>query len=281
MSKGKQIIKDSQLRYKKGLGQNFIYDEGLLKELVRASGVQKEDCVLEIGPGSGTMTAILASVCQKVLALEIDERLLPILHEKLAAHGNVQVVQGDVLQENLVDLTRPLGDSFFVVANIPYYITTPLLTLLLTGGLPIKSLSVMVQKEVADKMLAQPGTEEYGMLSVRCQYFGLPSIAMQVPAACFTPPPKVDSAFVVMPIRKTPPVKVLDETVFFKVANAAFAMRRKTMANNLQSTFSISRQDAEELLRKSGIDGMVRGEKLSLEDFAALANAYVNMQSGK
>ena len=276
MSKAKQAIRDSQFRYKKGLGQHFLYDEALLTELVRLSGVTAEDGVLEIGPGSGSMTAQLAKACRQVIALELDEALLPILRVTLAPYENVQVVQGDVLRADLKDIVRPLGEKFCVVANIPYYITSPLLTLLLSGKLPITRLAVMVQKEVADKVMAAPGTPEYGMLAVRAQYFCDPFVAMDVPAAAFTPPPKVDSAFVVMPIRENPPVEVADEDIFFRMAAAAFLMRRKTMLNNLQAAFPIGRQAAAEFMASCALDEKVRGETLGLDDFAKLANAYVS-----
>jgi 16S rRNA (adenine1518-N6/adenine1519-N6)-dimethyltransferase len=274
LSKAKQAIRDSQFRYKKGLGQHFLYDENLLKELVDASGVTHEDGVLEIGPGSGSMTAQLAKACRKVIAMELDETLLPILRVTLSAYENVDVIQGDVLAANLPDVVKPLGDSFCVVANIPYYITSPLLTLLLSGKLPIKRMAVMVQKEVAGKVMALPGGEDYGMLAVRAQYYCDPFVARIVPASAFTPPPKVDSAFVVMPFRQSPPVSVKDEDVFFRMASAAFLMRRKTMLNNLQSAFSLARQDAANLLASCGLDERVRGETLGLSVFAALANAY-------
>lgn len=272
MGKKQQQIRDSQLQYKQGLGQNFIYDDALLVALVEASGVGKGDRVLEIGPGCGTMTVHLARACQKVIALELDERLIPLIKRTLRGMDNVLVVQGDVLKEDLGKLTAPLGPGFSVVANIPYYITSPILNLFLDSGLTFSRLAMMVQTEVAEKMLARPGTDGYGMLSVKCQYYGTPQIAAEVPAACFTPRPKVDSAFVVMPMRERPAVSVKNPKVFFRVAGAAFAMRRKTMANNLQAAFAVSKGRAEELLASCGLDARVRGEKLGLEEFAALAD---------
>lgn len=274
MSKAKQAIRDSQFRYKKGLGQHFLYDETLLQELVDISGVTKDDSVLEIGPGSGSMTALLAKACRKVVALELDEALLPILKVTLSAYDNVQVVKGDVLKADLRDVAKPLGEGFCVVANIPYYITSPLMTLLLSRELPFRKLALLLQKEVADKVMALPGTKDYGMLAVRAQYYCEPSVAKIVPAAAFTPPPKVDSAFVVMPFREAPPVAVKDERTFFRMASAAFLMRRKTMLNNLQSAFSLTRKAAADLLAACGLDENVRGETLDLKAFAALANAY-------
>ena len=272
MSKTKERIRDSQLRYKQGLGQNFIYDDDLLKELVRVSGVEAEDDVLEVGPGSGSMTKYLCESAHHVLSLELDERLLPMIRTFLAPYPNFELHQGDALTENLPELTANLRKPFCVVANIPYYITTPLVNLLLGGTLPLKRLALMVQKEVADKMLAEPGDEDYGPLAIRCQYFCDPYVAMDVPAACFTPVPKVDSAFVILPMREKPPVQVHSEKTFFRVAAAAFAMRRKTMVNNLCPAFQLTREAACELMRDCGLDVRVRGERLTMADFALLAN---------
>lgn len=272
MSKTKERIRDSQLRYKQGLGQNFIYDEALLEELVRLSGVGQEDDVLEIGPGSGSMTKYLCQAAHHVLSLELDERLLPMIRAFLAPYPNFELHQGDALTVNLPELTSGLRRPFCVVANIPYYITTPLVNLLLGGGLPLRRMALMVQREVADKMLAAPGEEAYGPLAVRCQYYCEPAVAMEVPAACFTPVPKVDSAFVLMPLRDKPPVDAADEKTFFRVANAAFAMRRKTMVNNLCSAFHLERDTACAMLEACGLDPRIRGERLSLDDFARLSH---------
>lgn len=272
MSKTKERIRDSQLRYKQGLGQNFIYDETLLEELVRLSGVGPEDDVLEIGPGSGSMTKYLCQAAHHVLSLELDERLLPMIRAFLAPYPNFELHQGDAMTVNLPQLTAELRQPFSVVANIPYYITTPLINLLLGSGLSLKSLALMVQREVADKILAVPGEEAYGPLAVRCQYYCEPVMAMEVPAACFTPVPKVDSAFVLMPLRDKPPVDVADEKTFFRVANAAFAMRRKTMVNNLCSAFHLERDTACAMLEACGLDPRIRGERLSLDDFARLSH---------
>lgn len=272
MSKTKERIRDSQLRYKQGLGQNFIYDDTLLEELVRLSGVEQEDDVLEVGPGSGSMTKYLCEAAHHVLSLELDERLLPMIRAFLASYDNFELHQGDALTANLPELTAGLRKPFCVVANIPYYITTPLVNLLLGGTLPLKRLALMVQKEVADKMLAQPGDEDYGLLAIRCQYYCDPYIAMEVPAECFTPVPKVNSAFVILPMREQPPVAVQDEKTFFRVAAAAFAMRRKTMVNNLCPAFQLTREEACGLMRACGLDERIRGEKLTMEDFAQLAN---------
>ena len=274
MSKTKERIRDSQLRYKQGLGQNFIYDEALLETLAGLSGVTSEDDVLEIGPGAGSMTRYLCRAAHHVLAIELDERLIPLLNAYMSEAGNFTLVQGDVMQLNLPQLTEGLRSPLSVVANIPYYITTPLINLLLTCGLPLKRLALMVQKEVADKILASPGDEGWGMLAVRCQYFCEPHLALDVPASCFTPQPKVDSAFIVLPLRETPAVQVLSEEDFFRVAASAFALRRKTMTNNLCATFRMTREQAVGLMQTAGLDARVRGEKLTLQELAALSDAY-------
>ena len=274
MSKTKERIRDSQLRYKQNLGQNFLYDEDLLAALVACSGVTPQDDVLEIGPGSGSMTKHLCDAAHHVLSVELDERLIPLLTAFMHDKPNFTLVQGDVMQLNLPEVTSALRKPLRVVANIPYYITTPLITLLLTCGLPMRSLALMVQKEVADKILSRPGEDGWGMLAVRCQYYCQPELGMDVPAHLFTPPPKVDSAFVLLPVREEPALAVKSEEDFFRVAGAAFALRRKTMTNNLCATFRMSREEAVGLMAQAGLDEKVRGEKLTLEELARLADAY-------
>ena len=281
MSKTKERIRDSQLRYKQNLGQNFLYDEDLLAALVKCSGVTEEDDVLEIGPGSGSMTKHLCAAAHHVLSVELDERLIPLLTAFMHDKPNFTLVQGDVMQLNLPEVTASLRRPLSVVANIPYYITTPLITLLLTSGLPMKRLALMVQKEVADKILSKPGDDGWGMLAVRCQYFCEPELSMDVPAHLFTPPPKVDSAFVLLPLRETPAVEVKCQEDFFRVAGAAFALRRKTMTNNLCATFRMSREEAVCLMNQAGLDEKVRGEKLTLEELARLSDAYTAFREGK
>ncbi len=274
MSKTKERIRDSQLRYKQGLGQNFIYDEDLLKALVELSQVTSEDDVLEVGPGAGSMTKYLCRQAHHVLSVELDERLIPLLGAYMAEYANFTLRQGDIMALNLPEITAGLRKPLSVVANIPYYITTPLITLLLTCGLPLKRLALMVQREVADKLLARPGTDAWGPLAIRCQYHCEPYLALDVPAKCFTPPPKVDSAFVVLPMRERPAVEVRSEADFFRVAAAAFALRRKTMVNNLCATFHLERQEAVALMNAARLDERVRGEKLTLAELARLSDAY-------
>ena len=272
MKQGYKRNKGSQeFHPKRSLGQNFITDEALFEQLVDLSGVGLEDSVLEIGAGAGGMTKALSVRCKRVISIEVDGTLIPILRVALEKCRNVELVHGDVLRLNLPELTATLG-SFHIVANIPYYLTTDLMNLLLSSAMPIQSINLMVQKEAAQRMVARPGEEGYGMLAVRAQYFYDPQIVLDVPACLFTPPPKVDSAFVVMPRRGKPPVEVRDENLFFKIASAAFAMRRKTMENNLIASFRVSRDQAREWLNQCGIPEGARGETLSLEDFAKLAD---------
>ena len=273
MSKGRDRIRESNLRYKQSLGQNFLYDEELLAELTAAAGITKDEDVLEIGPGCGSLTKHLCRAANRVLAVELDERLIPLLEAFLSEEKNLTVVQGDVMALDLREASKDLRQPFAVVANIPYYITTPLIRLLLTGGLPVSRLALMVQREVADKILAEPGEEAWGPLSILCRFLCEPRLALNVPAEMFTPPPKVDSAFVVLPLREKPAAEVRSREMFFRVANAAFALRRKTMVNNLCATFRAERAQALEWMNRAGLDERIRGEKLSLEELAALADA--------
>ncbi len=276
MSKTKERIHDSNLRYKQGLGQNFIYDDDLLRALVAASEITKDDDVLEIGPGSGSMTKHLCDAAHHVLSVELDERLIPLLRTFLADRDNFSLVQGDVMSLDLAAVTAGLRKPLSVVANIPYYITTPLMTMLLESPVPIRRMALMVQKEVADKVLAKPGDDGWGMLSVRSQFYCEPYLAMDVPAECFTPVPKVDSAFIVLPKRNHPAVDVLNERDFFRVAQSAFALRRKTMTNGLCAAFHMDRPTALRLMEAASLDEKIRGERLTLEELARLTDAYTS-----
>ena len=274
MSKTKERIRESTLRYKHSLGQNFIYDEDLLAALAEAAGVSQEEDVLEIGPGAGSFTKHLCDRAGRVLSLELDERLIPLLEAFMAGRENFRLVQGDVMTVDLKALTEDLKAPFAIVANIPYYITTPLILRLLSAGLPLSRMALMVQKEVADKILARPGDDGWGPLSVRCQYACEPRLAMDVPASCFTPRPKVDSAFVVLPFRKEPAVRVRDENDFFRMAGAAFALRRKTMTNALCAAFHLERDRAAEMMAAAGLDEKIRGERLTMEQLGTLADIW-------
>ena len=273
MSKSRERIRDSQMQYKKGLGQNFIYDEDLLASLVEAAGVGSEDEVLEIGAGSGNLTRELCRRVRKVTSIELDERLLPLIRVSCEAYGNLELVQGDAMELNLEEMMGR-DREISVVANIPYYITTPLLTRLLTSGLRIRHMAVMVQKEVADKMCAGPGEEGWGMLALRIRQSCDVLRVVDVPRTWFTPVPKVDSAFVVLEMREVPRVQPRSEEDFYRVAAAGFAQRRKTMANAIMATFRIEKARAVEWLEKAGLDEKVRGEKLTLEELCRLSDIY-------
>ncbi|MDD2648144.1 MAG: 16S rRNA (adenine(1518)-N(6)/adenine(1519)-N(6))-dimethyltransferase RsmA [Eubacteriales bacterium] len=276
MSKAKQALRDQDFRYKKGLGQNFIFDEGLLEQLVEKTEITKEDDVLEIGPGSGTMTAMLSEKAGRVIALEIDEKLLPVLKVTLGGRDNVKVVLGDVLKTNLSELCTDFAGGFHIVTNLPYYITTPLMTMLLSSNLRIKSICAMVQAEVADKLVARPKDDGYCPLSILAQLKSEVSIALNVPAECFTPKPKVDSSFVRLKMRETPLYPDTDEKIYMRVVKAAFLARRKTLLNSLRGGFTAERGELIEWLREAGIDEMIRGEQLTLDDFARLSKVIEN-----
>ncbi len=259
-----------RFEYKISLGQNFLFDEALLGRLVDAAGVEQGDRVLEIGAGRGDLTLALAKRVGEVTAVEIDERLIPILEARFADLPQVHLVQGDIMK---LDILEIMGNNpFHVVANLPYYLTTPILTLLLKSNLPILSINVMVQAEAAERLIAEPGSHEYGPLAVLAAYRGLPKQAVKVPAAMFTPPPKVDSLFMTLPYHQGKGIKPRDEAVFFRLVYASFAMRRKTLVNNLMPAFSISRDKAATYLKEAGLPETIRGERLSLTDFIKLSD---------
>ena len=260
--------------HKHSLGQNFIEDEALLERLCELSLVTNEDCVLEIGAGVGALTLPLASRAKQVVSLEIDRTLIPILNVRLERFPNARVICADVMRTDLAALAREsFGDSesLRVAANLPYYITTDVLTKLMRELPQVKSIAVMIQKEVGDKLLSAPGDEGYGPLTLMCQYRYDVQRAMDVPAECFTPPPKVDSSFMVLERRDQAPYAVKDEALLMRLIRGAFMMRRKTFANNLSACFAIDREQAIELITAAGLDAQVRAEALSLEAFCLLS----------
>ena len=259
------------ITYKHDLGQHFLYDEALLRSLVEATGGGPADGVLEIGPGAGTLTRCLCEAAGRVVAVEVDRDVLPFLRAATGAFDNLTIIEGDVRRLDLAEICRPLGEGFFVIANIPYNITTPILDLLWESRLPIRQISVMVQKEVADKLLAAPSTSAYGLTSVRCQYLTIPRLVQVVPAECFTPPPKVDSAFVRMEMRAQPPAPVADEALLWRMVRAGFSLRRKTLTNALKGV--VEGEALRAALRSLGLAETVRGEALGVEAWIALANA--------
>ena len=259
------------ITYKHDLGQHFLYDEALLSSLVEGTGVGPADGVLEIGPGAGTLTRCLCGAAGRVVAVEVDRDVLPFLRAATGAFDNLTIIEGDVRRLDLAEICRPLGEGFFVIANIPYNITTPILDLLWESRLPIRQISVMVQKEVADKLLAAPSTPAYGLTSVRCQYLTVPRLMQVVPAERFTPPPKVDSAFVRMDRRAQPPAPVADEALLWRMVRAGFSLRRKTLTNALKGV--VEGEALRAALSSLGLSETVRGEALSVEAWIALANA--------
>lgn len=272
--------KHGAFHQKHSLGQNFLEDEALLEQLADLSLVTQEDCVLEIGPGFGALTKPLSRRCKQIVSLEIDKTLIPILNVTLERCDNARVVLGDVMRTNLAALAEEQfgrSCSLRVAANLPYYITTDVLTKLLRELPQAKSIAVMIQKEVGDKLMSAPGEEGYGPLAVMCQYTCEVRRALDVPAACFNPPPKVDSSFMVLVRRDAPPYDAGDEAVFARLVKGAFAMRRKTLLNNLTSCFSFSRDDAAACLEAAGVALQARAEELSIEKLCALSRAAAAM----
>jgi len=260
-------------RFQKKYGQNFLIDEGVLSTIVEAADLTKEDYVLEIGPGSGAMTKHLCEAAGHVTAVEIDQHLIPVLYDSLADHENLRIVCGDIMKMDVAKLLEE-GSSWKVVANLPYYITTPILMSLLEGHYSIDSVTVMVQKEVADRMMCGPGSKDYGALSLAVEYYSEISRVCVVPPHCFMPAPKVESTVVHLQLHKEPPVKVSDEKLLFKLIRASFNQRRKTLVNGLYNSgfFSFSKEELQQAIEAEGFQASVRGEALSLQDFANLAN---------
>lgn len=266
------ICKRFDIKMSKKLGQNFLIKRGIVDEIVKAADLQEGEPVLEIGPGIGTLTQGLAQSGANVTAIELDTRLLEVLDTTLAQYSNVTIVHGDVLKLDVPSIMH--YEPFKVVANLPYYITTPIIMSLLESRLPIERLVVMVQKEVALRMVAKPGTKDYGALSVAVQYYTKPDIVLDVPPKSFLPAPAVTSSVIRCVLRDKPPVDVVDEKLFFRVVKAGFAQRRKTFANTMKTT-GLSKDRIEELLAKANIDGQRRGETFTLQEFADVANAWV------
>ena len=271
--------------FQKKFGQNFLIDENVVEKIVRDAGVTKDDFVLEIGPGIGTMTQILCENAREVVAVEIDDKLIPILTEDtLSWYDNVTVIHEDILKLYIVKLAneRNGGKPIKVVANLPYYITTPIIMGLFESHVPLDSITIMVQKEVADRMQVGPGTKDYGALSLAVQYYAKPQILLNVPASCFMPRPNVDSAVIQLTRYEKPPVEVADEHLMFRLIRASFNQRRKTMTNSVGNSpeLSVSKEQMAAALEKCGLSATVRGEALTLEQFAELANV-LSQDTGK
>ena len=268
------ICKRFDIKMSKKLGQNFLIKRGIVDEIVHAAELTVGEPVLEVGPGIGTLTQGLAQSGADVTAIELDRRLLEVLDTTLASYDNVRIIHGDVLKLDVPTIMN--HKSFKVVANLPYYITTPIIMSLLESKLPIERLVVMVQKEVALRMIAKPGTKDYGALSVAVQYYTEPDIVLDVPPKSFLPAPAVTSSVIRCVLRDKPPVDVIDEKLFFRVVKAGFAQRRKTFSNTMKTT-GLTRDRIEELLAKANIDGQRRGETFTLQDFADVANAWATL----
>jgi len=271
-----EVIQKNSFMFQKRFGQNFLIDAHVLEKIIRVAGVEKTDFVLEIGPGIGTMTQALAEAARQVAAVEIDAKLIPILAETLQGYDNVEVIHSDILKLDVKALADQYneGRPIRVVANLPYYITTPIIMGLFESGVPLKNITVMVQKEVADRMKASPGTKDYGALSLTVQYYAAPYLAANVPPNCFIPRPSVGSAVVCLTCHEEPPVSVADEGLLFRLIRASFNQRRKTLANGLHNSpeLDFSKETIQNAIAALGHSPSIRGEALTLEQFAALCN---------
>lgn len=271
-----EILQKYNFTFQKKFGQNFLIDTHVLDKIIRAAEITREDMVLEIGPGIGTMTQYLAEAAGKVVAVEIDKNLIPILSDTLSAYENVTIINEDVLKLDIQKLANEenQGRPIKVVANLPYYITTPIIMGLFENHVPVESITVMVQKEVADRMQTGPGNKDYGALSLAVQYYAEPYIVANVPPNCFMPRPKVGSAVIRLTCHEQPPVEVKDERLMFDIIRASFNQRRKTLANGLNNSdkLSFSKEEITEAIESLGKGSSVRGEALTLEEFAELSN---------
>ena len=271
-----QVLQKHDFHFQKKYGQNFLIDTHVLDKIVEAADVSEEDFVLEIGPGIGTMTQYLCEHARQVLAVEIDRNLIPILQETLSSYDNVDILQGDILKQDIGAIAEKYngGQPIKVVANLPYYITTPIIMGLFESRVPLANVTVMVQKEVADRMRAEPGSKEYGALSLAVQYYAEPYLAANVPPNCFMPRPKVGSAVIRLSARQKPPVEVKDEKLMFRLIRAAFNQRRKTLQNAITNSgeLNFSKEETGQAITSVGLNPSIRGEKLGLAEFAALAD---------
>ena len=273
-----EILQKYNFNFQKKFGQNFLIDEHVLDKIIRAAEITKDDYVLEIGPGIGTMTQYLACAAREVTAVEIDRALIPILEDTLKEYDNVSIINEDILKVDIAALAKEKngGRPIKVVANLPYYITTPIIMGLFESHVPLESITVMVQKEVADRMQVGPGTKDYGALSLAVQYYAEPYIVANVPPNCFMPRPAVGSAVIRLTRHQKPPVEVMDEKLMFRIIRASFNQRRKTLANGLNNSpeLSYSKEEIQQTIEKCGFKAGIRGEALTLEDFAKLANVF-------
>ena len=270
------VLQKYNFNFQKKFGQNFLIDTHVLDKIIRSAGITKDDFVLEIGPGIGTMTQYLCENAREVVAVEIDKNLIPILEDTLSEYDNVSVINEDILKVDLNKLAQEKngGKPIKVVANLPYYITTPIIMGLFESHVPVASITVMVQKEVADRMQEGPGSKDYGALSLAVQYYANPEIVANVPSNCFMPRPKVGSAVIRLTCHEEPPVQVEDENLMFRIIRASFNQRRKTLVNGLNNSpeISIPKEMIAEAIAEMELSPSIRGEALSLEQFAQLSN---------
>lgn len=271
-----EVLQKYHFNFQKKYGQNFLIDPHVLDKIIGESGIEKEDMILEIGPGIGTMTQYLAEAAREVVAIEIDKNLIPILEDTLSEYKNVTVINQDVLKVDLRKLVmeKNQGRPIKVVANLPYYITTPIVMELLESKLPIESITIMVQKEVAERMQQTPGSKEYGALSLAVQYYAKPEIVANVPPNCFMPRPKVGSAVIRLTLHQNPVIEVEDEEFMFRLIRASFNQRRKTLINGIGNApnVNVGKEEVKAALEEMGLSENIRGEMLSLEEFARLSN---------
>lgn len=277
-----EILKKYNFNFQKRFGQNFLIDTHILEKIVDEAGIDEDDCVLEIGPGIGTMTQYLCERAGRVIAVEIDKALIPILNDTLSSYNNVTIINEDILKVDITKLCNEYnnGRPIKVVANLPYYITTPIIMGLFEGGCPLESITIMVQKEVADRMKCGPGSKDYGALSLAVQFYSSPEIVAYVSPESFIPKPGVGSAVIRLTRYEKPPVEVDDEKYMFALIRAAFNMRRKTMVNSLMSgSLGLTREEILSAIDKLNLSPQVRGEALTLEEFAALSNILSKVQN--
>lgn len=281
-SKTRQIIEENSFAFKKNFGQNFLIDSNILDNISDCAGVTKEDCVLEIGPGIGSLTQVLAENAREVVAVEIDKTLIPILEQTLTGYDNVEILNQDILKTDIDAIIekKNAGRPIKVVANLPYYITTPIIMDLLENERHIDTITVMVQKEVAERMQAGPKEKEYGALSIAVQYYCDANLDMIVQPACFIPKPKVASAVITLKVLPERKVKTKDETLFFHLVKCAFGQRRKTLLNGLnnQADLNLSKENIASVITSLGWDERIRGEALSIQEFATLTDAIYDKQ---
>ncbi len=275
------VLKKYNFNFQKKFGQNFLIDTGVLETIIRESAITKDDCVLEIGPGIGTMTQYLAESARQVVAVEIDKNLIPILKDTLSEYNNVEVINDDILKTDIRAICDKYNDGrpIKVVANLPYYITTPIIMGLFESHVPIDSITIMVQKEVADRMQCGPGSKDYGALSLAVQYYAKPEIVANVPPNCFMPRPNVGSAVIKLSRYEKAPVDTVDEKFMFSLIRASFNQRRKTLSNGLTNGgIGTTRDMVTDALEKMELSPTIRGEALSLEEFAKLSNILYEMK---